>query len=202
MHPPLAGAHVAVGGYRILIPKHTRHIMRVCILISGRGSNMVALVKGATDYTVEAVICNKPEAAGIHLARDLGARCIVEPTLDGIGGILDDLNPDLVCMAGFMRILPEHIIESHTAMNIHPSLLPKYPGLHAVRQALEDGAAHTGCTVHFADAGVDTGRIISQAVVRVEPGDTEESLAARILVYEHKLYVEAVKWYAGVLGDG
>lgn len=175
--------------------------MRVCVLISGRGSNMEALVSGADGYTVEAVISNKPEAAGIRLARDRGVRCLVEPSLDGIAGILDSLKPDLVCLAGFMRILPADITERHRIMNIHPSLLPKYPGLHAVRQALEDGATHTGCTVHFADAGVDTGRIISQAVVKVEPGDTEEELAARILEYEHQLYVAAVRWYTDVIGE-
>ncbi len=170
--------------------------MRVCVLISGRGSNMGALVRGADRYTIQAVISNKPEAGGLALAKDLGARCIVEPSLEGIAALLEDLQPDLVCMAGFMRILPADVTERHRVMNIHPSLLPKYPGLHAVRQALDDGATHTGCTVHFADAGVDTGRIIFQAAVRVEAGDTEETLAARILEYEHRLYVAAVRWYA------
>lgn len=175
----------------------------MCVLISGRGSNMEALIRGADGYTVKAVISNKPEAAGIAIAQGLGVHCIVEPSLDGIAGILDDLKPDLVCMAGFMRILPAEVTERHRIMNIHPSLLPKYPGLHAVRQAIKDGATHTGCTVHFADAGVDTGRIISQAVVKVEPGDTEDVLAARILEHEHVLYVDAVRWYAGVInGDG
>ena len=184
------------------MPKWARHAVRACVLISGRGSNMGALIRGADGYTVEAVISNKLEAAGIALARDLGVRCAVEPSLDGIAKILDGLKPDLVCMAGFMRILPAEVTERHTIMNIHPSLLPRYPGLYAVRQAIEDGATYTGCTVHFADAGVDTGRIISQAVVQVEPGDTEEKLAARILEREHVLYVEAVRWYASVLGEG
>ena len=186
-----------------LIPRQIRYCMRICVLISGRGSNMEALVRGADGYLVEAVISNKPEAGGVAIARDLGALCLVEPSLDGIAKILDELRPDLVCMAGFMRILPADVTERHRIMNIHPSLLPKYPGLHAVRQALEDGATHTGCTVHFADAGVDTGRIVSQAVVQVEPGDTEDVLAARILEHEHTLYVAAVRWYAGVInGDG
>ena len=177
-------------------------VVRACVLISGRGSNMEALVRGADGYLVEAVISNKPEAAGVTLARDLGVNCMVEPSLDGIARILDGLKPDLVCMAGFMRVLPAEVTERHTIMNIHPSLLPKYPGLHAVRQAIEDRATSTGCTVHFADAGVDTGRIISQEVVRVEPGDTEERLAARILEREHILYAEAARWYASILGEG
>lgn len=176
--------------------------MRVCVLISDRGSNMEALIRGADIYGVEAVVSNKPEAAGLTVARNLGVRCSVEPSLDGIAHMLDGLQPDLVCMAGFMRILPADVTERHTVMNIHPSLLPRYPGLHAVRQALEDGATHTGCTVHFADAGVDTGRIISQAVVKVKPGDTEDVLAARILEHEHVLYVAAVRWYANALNGG
>lgn len=176
--------------------------MRVCILMSGRGSNMEALVRGADTYHIDMVICNKPGAAGIAVAEDLGVRCVVEPSIDAIGNILDETVPDLVCMAGFMRILPASMIERHTIMNIHPSLLPKYPGLYAVRQALDDGATHTGCTVHFADAGVDTGGIISQSVVDVCTDDTEETLAARILEQEHILYAEAVRWYAGILKNG
>lgn len=157
---------------------------------------MKALVRGADNYIISHVVCNKPEAAGVRVARDLGLKCVVEPSLDNIVCILDDLKPDLVCMAGFMRILPEDATERHRVMNIHPSLLPKYPGLHAVRQALQAGAKYTGCTVHFADSGIDTGSIIAQAAVAVRPSDTEESLAARILEREHSLYVEAVKWYA------
>ena len=171
--------------------------MRICILISGRGSNMEALARGADNYTVSHVVCNKPGAAGLNVAQELGLECIVESSLDGIVHILDDLSPDLVCMAGFMRILPAGVTKRHKVMNIHPSLLPLYPGLHAVQQAMQDGASYTGCTVHFADSGVDTGRIIAQAVVAVKPSDTEETLAASILRREHKLYVEAVRWYAG-----
>lgn len=171
--------------------------MRVCILISGRGSNMEALVKEADTYTVEAVISNKPDAAGIGIARSLGVRCIIERSLEGIATILDEMKPDLVCMAGFMRLLPADVTERHRIMNIHPSLLPRYPGLHAVEQALADGATHSGCTVHFADSGIDTGRIIAQAIVHVEENDTPDSLAARILEHEHRIYAEAVRWYAG-----
>lgn len=170
--------------------------MRVCILMSGRGSNAKALIRGADVYNVETVISNKPDAPGLAMAANLGVKCVVESSVDRIGMILDGIKPDLVCMAGFMQILPGDVVERHTVMNIHPSLLPKYPGLCAVRQALDDGAAYSGCTVHFADAGVDTGRIVAQSAVPVKPDDTEETLAARILEREHAIYPRAVRWYA------
>ena len=173
--------------------------MRVCVLISGRGSNMESLIRNADGYAVEAVISNKPDAAGLRVADGLGVQYMAEPSLDGIRDILDGMRPDLVCMAGFMRILPADLTERYCVMNIHPSLLPRYPGLRAVEQALNDGAAHSGCTVHFADSGVDTGKIIAQAAVRVEPGDTSDTLAARILEWEHRLYPGAVRWYAARL---
>lgn len=162
---------------------------------------MEALIKGAYGYTVDMVICNKPDAVGISKAKDLGVQCIVESSLHNIENILNNMQPDLVCMAGFMRILPQNIVENHTIMNIHPSLLPKYPGLRAVKQALDDGAKYTGCTVHFADAGVDTGSIILQTVVAVKDNDTEDTLAARILEYEHYMYVKAARWYASFLRE-
>lgn len=177
--------------------------MRVCVLISGRGSNMESLIRKADGYTVEAVISNKPDAAGLRVADGLGVRCMAEPSLDGIRDILDGMRPDLVCMAGFMRILPADLTERYRVMNIHPALLPRYPGLRGVEQALNDGATRSGCTVHFADSGVDTGKIIAQAAVRVEPGDTADTLAARILEWEHRLYPEAVSWCAaGLAAEG
>lgn len=175
--------------------------MRVCILISGRGSNMEALIEGADNYSVEMVISNKPDAPGLKVAERLGVPCIVRESLHEIEYILHKMRPDLVCMAGFMKILPAHVTDEYRVMNIHPSLLPKYPGLRAVKQALDDGAAYSGCTVHFADSGVDTGRIIAQDVVAVEPDDTPQTLAAHILEKEHRLYVEAVRWYAGLSLD-
>ncbi len=173
--------------------------MRVCVLISGRGSNMESLIRNADGYTIEAVISNKPDAAGLRVADGLGVRCMAEPSLDGIRDMMDGMRPDLVCMAGFMRILPADLTERYRVMNIHPSLLPQYPGLRAVEQALNDGATSSGCTVHFADSGVDTGKIIAQAAVQVAPGDTSDTLAARILEWEHRLYPEAVRWYAARL---
>ena len=172
--------------------------MRVCILISGRGSNMEALIEGADNYTVEMVISNKPDAPGLKVAKGLGVPCIARESLREIEYVLHKMRPDLVCMAGFMKILPAHLTDEYRVMNIHPSLLPKYPGLRAVKQALDDGAAYSGCTVHFADSGVDTGKIIAQDVVAVEPDDTPETLAARILEKEHRLYVGSVRWYAGL----
>lgn len=170
--------------------------MRICILVSGRGSNAEALIRGADTYAVDAVISSRPDAPGLAAAASLGVKCAAEPSVDRIGGMLDEMGPDLVCMAGFMKILPGDVVERHTVMNIHPSLLPKYPGLHAVRRALEGGARFSGCTVHFADSGVDTGRIIAQSAVPVELDDTEETLAARILEREHVIYPLAVRWYA------
>ena len=180
----------------VKINTHTGSRMRVCVLISGRGSNMESLIRKADGYVVEAVISNKPDAVGLRVADGLGVRCMVEPSLNGIWDILDGMRPDLVCMAGFMRILPADLTERYRVMNIHPSLLPRYPGLRAVEQALNDGATSSGCTVHFADSGVDTGKIIAQAAVRAEPDDTSDTLAARILEWEHRLYPEAVRWYA------
>ena len=111
--------------------------MRVCVLISGRGSNMESLIRRADGYTVEAVISNKPDAAGLRVADGLGVRCMAEPSLDGIRDILDGMRPDLVCMAGFMRILPADLTERYRVMNIHPALLPRYPGLRGRRAGAE-----------------------------------------------------------------
>lgn len=164
----------------------------IVVLISGRGSNMESL---ASNVDVRAVICNVPEAAGVGIARGMGIECIVEPAMDGVASALDSLDPDLVCMAGFMRILPPDVTERHEVMNIHPSLLPLFPGLHAQRQAVRAGVAYSGCTVHMADAGVDTGRIILQDAVPVMPDDTEDTLSGRILLREHQTYTRAVRLF-------
>ena len=165
----------------------------IVVLISGRGSNMESLAK---NVGVQAVVCNVPGAAGIKIAQDMGIECIVEPAMDGIVSILDSLDPGLVCMAGFMRILPSHVTERYSVMNIHPSLLPLFPGLHAQRQAVEEGGVrYSGCTVHMADAGVDTGGIILQDAVPVMPGDTEDTLSDRIILKEHEAYVRAVRLF-------
>lgn len=168
----------------------------VVILISGRGSNMEALLKsihsGVIQANALAVISNKPTAPGLEIAKRFGIECIVEESLDNLDSVLAACSPDLVCLAGFMRILPSNITAKYTIMNIHPSLLPLYPGLRAPEQAIKDKAKYSGCTVHFVEEGVDTGPIILQEVVPVLDSDTPEILADRILEKEHIIYSQAV----------
>ena len=139
------------------------------------------------------VISNVAGAAGIEAARGRGVECSVISDMARMGDKLRELNPDIVCMAGFMRIVPSEIIKEHTVLNIHPSLLPMYPGLHAQRQAIQDKAEWSGCTVHYADEGVDTGPIIVQYAVPIYKDDTEESLSGRILQREHEAYPHAIR---------
>lgn len=158
------------------------------------------------------VISNKDDANGLRIAQKIGVKTEVVES-QGIKGpnwdydkkivsVLEKYNVTpkngLVCLAGFMRIMsPEFIRHFKTrVMNIHPAILPSFPGLHSQRQAVECGVKYSGCTVHFADEGVDTGPIIIQAVVKVKDDDTEETLAKRILAKEHKIYPEAVKLFA------
>lgn len=176
---------------------------RVVVLISGRGSNMRALVEAAraTGYPagIVAVIANEPDAAGLDYARTAGLPTATvahrdfadRPSFDsGLDAAIRRHDPDLVCLAGFMRLLtPGFIAGWHDRLlNIHPSLLPAFRGLHTHRRALEAGVKIAGCTVHFVRPEVDTGPIIAQAAVPVLPGDTEDSLAARVLEQEHILY--------------
>ena len=158
------------------------------------------------------VISNKPSAKGLKIARKLGVETeIVESKgFQGTRWEYDQkiihvlskygITPknSLICLAGFMRILSSEFIKKfkNRILNIHPSLLPAFPGLDAQRQAIESGATHSGCTVHFADEGVDTGPIIVQETVKINNNDTEETLSKRILVKEHKAYVKAVKLIA------
>jgi phosphoribosylglycinamide formyltransferase 1 len=179
---------------------------RLAILLSGRGSNFIAIHEAIRRGDLNAEICcvvsNVPGAAGLRHARELGLACISLPSA-GVGRVEYDrqllaalraYEPALVCLAGFMRILsPEFLKEySGRVLNIHPALLPSFPGLHAQRQALEYGVRVSGCTVHFVDEGVDTGPIILQKAVEVIAGDNEESLSARILEQEHQLYWRAI----------
>jgi len=158
------------------------------------------------------VISNKPDAKGLNIAKKLGVKTEVVDSQDFKGDRLEydkkiitvlekyNVTPEngLVCLAGFMRIISPEFIRKYKnrIMNIHPALLPAYPGLHAQRQALEGGAKYSGCTVHFADEEVDHGPIILQSVVKVKDDDTEESLSKRILAQEHKIYPEAVRLFA------
>jgi phosphoribosylglycinamide formyltransferase-1 len=185
---------------------------RVAVLISGRGSNMAALVEAAKDKNYPAeivlVISNRPDAAGIAFARNAGiATTIVDHTDYGknreafehaLQNVLEDSNIDIVCLAGFMRLFTPWFPSKWQGrmLNIHPALLPAFPGLHTHEQALAAGARTHGATVHFVTAEMDAGPIVCQAAVPVLPGDTAETLAARVLTVEHKLYPLALKWLA------
>ena len=158
------------------------------------------------------VISNKPDAKGLQIAKKLGVKTEVVDSQNFKGNRLEydkkiiavlekyNVTPEngLVCLAGFMRIISPEFIRKYKnrIMNIHPALLPLYPGLHAQRQALEDGAKYSGCTVHFTDEKVDHGPIILWATVKVKENDTEETLSERILVQEHKIYPESVRLFA------
>jgi phosphoribosylglycinamide formyltransferase-1 len=179
---------------------------RLGILLSGRGSNFLAIAdavdEGRLNAEIAVVISNRPEAPGIQAAaaRGLNARVLASRGLDREiydRQLLVDLaanRVDLVCLAGYMRLLSGYFIRSFPMriLNIHPSLLPAFPGLDAQHQALEHGVKYSGCTVHFVDEGLDSGPIIKQAVVPVHDGDTVESLSARILAEEHRIYAEAI----------
>jgi formyltetrahydrofolate-dependent phosphoribosylglycinamide formyltransferase len=180
---------------------------RVAILISGRGSNMSALIEAAkaADYPAEivGVFSNKPDAAGlVHAAAEgIPATALASKSYPdkaafeaAMNGVLAGWRPDIICLAGFMRLLSPEFCEQWAGrlINIHPSLLPLHKGLHTHEQALADGVAEHGCTVHFVTPGMDEGPTIAQARVPVLPGDTPEALAARVLVEEHKLYPRAL----------
>lgn len=185
--------------------------LRLGVLVSGRGSNLQAIIAageaGVIDATVALVISDVADARALELAQRYGIEAVfVDPRLhttseDFDATVIDLLRKhevELVCLAGFMRLLSLHFIREYRnrIMNVHPALLPAFPGLHAQRQALRYGAKVSGCTVHFVDEGVDTGPIIIQAVVPVLDEDTEEVLAARILTYEHRIYPRAIQLFA------
>lgn len=186
--------------------------MKIGILISGRGSNMVALVDAVKsgeipDSEVAVVISDKANAAGLEKARERDVETVVierkgrtrEEHDAEIAGELRRRGVELVCLAGYMRLLSKDFIHAfeNRIVNIHPSLLPAFPGLDAQRQALEHGVKITGCTVHFVNEDLDAGPIILQRAVAVEDGDTVETLSARILGQEHIAYVQAVKTLSG-----
>jgi len=179
---------------------------RLGVLISGRGSNMLAIADsiaaGRLDAEIAVVISNRADAAGLSAARERGIRAIPIPSqgLDRetydqqmIAELLAE-KVELVCLAGYMRILSGKFIREYRQriLNIHPSLLPAFPGLDAQHQAVEHGAKFSGCTVHFVDEGLDSGPIVQQAVVPVLPEDTGDTLAARILPEEHRSYSESI----------
>ena len=178
----------------------------LAVLLSGRGSNFIAIheaiKRGDLRATLGCVISNEEEAAGLAHARTLGLPSLCLPSRGVDRGeydrrllaALEPFAPRLICLAGFMRVLSPGFVTAYRGriLNIHPALLPSFPGLHAQRQALEYGVRISGCTVHLVDEGVDTGRILMQRAVAVEDGDTEESLSARILQQEHDVYWRAI----------
>lgn len=176
------------------------------ILLSGRGSNFQAIARnvqaGKIPAEIAVVISNKADAQGLETARAMGleAVCIPSKGLEReeydrrVVALLKQKQVDLVCLAGFMRLLSAWFVEQfpNRILNIHPALLPSFPGLDGQQQALKHGVKFSGCTVHFVDAGLDSGPIVAQAVVPVNDDDTLAALSARILSQEHRLYTEAI----------
>jgi len=181
---------------------------RIGVLLSGRGSNFEALADSVAsgripDAEIALVLSNREAAAGIDRAKSRGLETKIIPskglereTYDRqVVAALDEAKVDLICLAGYMRLLSPYFVAAfpQKILNIHPSLLPSFPGLEAQKQALDYGVKFAGCTVHFVDENLDAGPIILQSVVPVEDADTEETLSARILKEEHRIYAEAVK---------
>jgi formyltetrahydrofolate-dependent phosphoribosylglycinamide formyltransferase len=182
--------------------------LKLAILISGRGSNMEALLQAAEDpgYPAQPVLVasNRLDAKGLETAASAGiATAFVDHKLYGkdreaferaLDAILEEAGTEIIALAGFMRVLTPWFVDKWAGrmINIHPSLLPKYKGLHTHQRAIDAGDAEGGCSVHWVSAGVDDGEVIAQARVPIQPGDTEDTLAARVLVEEHKLYPQAL----------
>jgi len=181
---------------------------RIGVLLSGRGSNFEALAESVTagripGAEIAVVISNKPDAAGLEKAKTRGipARAIASKGLERevydrqVAAVLQEYRVDLICLAGYMRLLSPYFVAAfpERILNIHPSLLPAFPGLESQKQALEHGVKFAGCTVHFVDENLDAGPIILQAVVPVLDDDDERALSERILKEEHRIYSEAVK---------
>jgi phosphoribosylglycinamide formyltransferase 1 len=181
---------------------------RLGVLISGRGTNLQAIIEtagsGRLPATIAVVISNRADAAGLQRARDAGIETLYlnpreYPDRDAYDAAIADAlrarRVDLVCLAGFMRLVGPRLLDAfaNRVLNIHPSLLPSFPGLDAQRQALDHGVQVTGATVHVVTSELDGGPIVLQAAVPVLPGDTVETLSARILVEEHRIYPEAIR---------
>jgi len=191
-------------------------LLKLAILISGRGSNMQAILNSIKKQSIPInpviVISNKPTARGLRIAKRYGVKTeIVESKgfqgsrweydqkiIDVLSGYKITPKNSLICLAGFMRILSPEFIKKYKSriLNIHPALLPAFPGLDAQKRAIDSGVKYSGCTVHFVDEGVDTGQIIVQEVVKVRSNDTEETLAKKILAKEHKAYPKAIRLVA------
>src|SRR6202042_89413 len=182
---------------------------RIVVLISGRGSNMRALVERSHDpamgFEVAAVIADQPGAGGLAIARDLGVPThviVAEPSIprarydEQLAAAIEPYAPSLIVLAGFMRILSREFVARYEGrvLNVHPALLPKYPGLHTHQRALEARETEHGATVHFVTAELDAGPAVIPAKIRAEPEDDAQSLAARVQVLEHRIYPMAVRW--------
>jgi len=183
---------------------------RIAVFLSGRGSNFTAIreavERGAIDAEIALVLSNKADAPGLVKAREWGLETLfLDPKLFAsredydrtVIGEIERRRIDLICLAGYMRVLTAELCDAfkYRIINIHPALLPSFPGLHVQQKAIDWGVRFSGCTVHFVAAEVDMGPIILQAAVPVLQDDTEDALAARILVEEHKIYPEAVRLY-------
>ena len=185
-------------------------MQRIVVLISGRGSNLEVIARRCVDERwpaeVVAVVASRADAGGLALAASLGiATAVVDPRAysdraafdAALADVIDAHRPDLVLLAGFMRILGDAFVARYAGrlLNIHPSLLPAFPGLHTHRRALAAGCSEAGATVHFVTPTLDHGPIVLQGVVPVEPGDDEDALSARVLAIEHRIYPLAVRWF-------
>jgi len=179
---------------------------KIVVLISGRGSNMEAIVRAGLPAEIAAVISNRADAAGLKFAAQAGIRTQVVDERESasrdafertLAEAIDRHSPDVVALAGFMRVLGAECVRRYAGrmVNIHPSLLPSFPGLHTHRRALQEGVKLHGCTVHFVTPQVDHGPIIAQAAVPVRAADTESTLAARVLKQEHRVYPLALRWF-------
>lgn len=183
---------------------------RIAVLISGRGSHLKNLLDACADGQIPAqvviVISNVSDAPGLQYAKAAGIESIVlshkqfenrEKYDEELIRVIQDRRADLVCLAGFMRLLSSIFVSAFPMkiMNVHPALLPSFPGLHAQKQALDYGVKITGCTVHFVDEGLDSGPIIVQKAIQILDNDTEDSLASRLLPLEHQAYAEAVRLF-------
>ena len=180
---------------------------RVVVLLSGRGSNFQAIAEASLPIDIVAVVSNRPQAAGLAYARERGLTAVAidhteHPDRAAFDVLLADEierhRPDLVVLAGYMRILSPAFIARFEGrlLNIHPSLLPMFPGLKTHERALAEGVKVHGCTVHFVTADLDHGPIVIQAAVPVRTDDTDDTLAARVLAQEHRIYPLAIRWYA------
>ncbi len=191
-------------------------MIRVVVLLSGRGSNFKSLLDANLPVEFAAAISNRPDAAGLEYARERGIPALTldhkaYPTREAfdedLAKTIESVGADLVVLAGYMRILTKEFVLRHEGrlMNIHPSLLPMFPGLDTHARAIAEGVKIHGCTVHFVTPTLDHGPIIIQAAVPVKSDDTPDTLAARVLEQEHRIYPQAVRWFAEgklVISDG